>query len=322
MKLAIKYLVFSSLICLFVQCKPNGEVIKSAKIVNNLPVKVQQLENGSLKRIDSFPSKYITPRGVDIWLPNDYTDTKKYAVLYMQDGQRMFTGEADRNGGEMMADENATALMNENKIKDVIIVGIHSIGRIRHSNYFPQKPFEALPKKLTDSMMKMAKAMRMNVKITSDNYLKFIVEELKPYIDTEFSTKTDYQNTFIGGASMGGLISMYAVCEYPDVFGGAACISTHWPGLMPSKNNPIPESFFSYMKTNLPSPETHKFYFDFGTKGMDRFYGAYEDDVNEAFKSKGYTSDSFVNKKFEDGNHSEIFWSKRFDEPLLFLLSK
>ena len=322
MKLTIKYLIFCSLFCLFVHCKPSGEVIKSSTIGNTLSVKVEQLKDGSLKRIDSFPSNYITPRGVDIWLPNDYSDTKKYAVLYMQDGQRMFTGEADRQGREMMADETATKLMNDNKIKDVIIVGIHSIGSIRHSNYFPQKPFEALPTKLTDSMMKMAKAMRMNVKITSDNYLKFIVEELKPYVDAEFSTNSDYQNTFIGGASMGGLISMYAVCEYPEVFGGAACISTHWPGLMPSKDNPIPESFFSYMKTNLPSAETHKFYFDFGTKGMDRFYVEYEDDVNAVFESKGYTSDSFVNRKFEDGNHSEKFWSKRFDEPLLFLLSK
>jgi hypothetical protein len=322
MKFAIKYLIFSSLFCLFVYCKPSGEVLKSNKTVTTIPVRDQQLKDGYLKRIDSFPSKFITPRGVDIWLPANYSDSKKYAVLYMQDGQRVFTGEADRQGRELMADETATGLLNENKIKDVIIVGIHSIGRIRHSNYFPEKPFEALPNKLTDSMMKMAKAMRMNVKITSDNYLKFIVEELKPYVDRQYSTYPDYQNTFIGGASMGGLISMYAVCEYPDVFGGAACMSTHWPGLMPSKDNPIPESFFNYMKANLPAPETHKFYFDFGTQGMDRFYVEYEDEVNAVFKSRGYTGNSFVNKKFEDGNHSEEFWSKRFDQPLLFLLSK
>ncbi len=322
MKLAIKFLISCSLLCLFVHCKPTGEALKSTKVAYTIPVEVEQLKDGYLKRIDSFPSNYITPRGVDVWLPKDYSETKKYAVLYMQDGQRMFTGEADRLGREMMGDETATALMNENKIKDVIIVGIHSIGSKRHSNYFPQKAFEALPNKLTDSLMKMAKAMRMNVKMTSDNYLKFIVEELKPYVDDNFSTNSDYQNTFIGGASMGGLISMYAVCEYPDVFGGAACISTHWPGFIPSKDNPIPESFFSYMKTNLPAPETHRFYFDFGTDGMDRFYGEYEDEVNAVFEARGYTSDSFVNKKVEGGNHSEKFWSKRFDEPLLFLLSK
>jgi hypothetical protein len=290
--------------------------------MREIPVVNQDLEFGRLERIDSFPTKYVTPRNVDIWLPPNYSEEKKYAVLYMHDGQRLFTGEADRKGRELMADETASQLMRDDKIKDVIIVGIHSIGKKRHSNYFPQKPFEALPKKLTDSLMRMAKAMRMNVKITSDNYLKFIVQDLKPFVDSHYSTNTDFQNTFIAGSSMGGLISMYAVCEYPDVFGGAACISTHWPGLFPSEENPIPKAFFDYMKTNLPSPEDHKFYFDFGTKGMDRFYGEYEEDVNEVFASRGYNSDSFVNIKVEGGNHSEEFWSKRFDIPLLFLLKK
>lgn len=121
---------------------------------------------------------------------------------------------------------------------------------------------------------------------------------------------------------MGGLISMYAVCEYPEVFGGAICISTHWPGFFPSKDNPMPESFFMYMKENLPAPGTHKFYFDFGTAGMDRFYGQYEEDVNDVFDSKGYSDDDFVNSRVEGGNHSEKFWSKRFHIPLMFLLEK
>jgi hypothetical protein len=322
MKLAFRYLLFILLLGLVLNCK-SGE-----KAANNLPgelaipLRIQQLENGHLERIDSFPSKYVDRRNVDIWLPSDYSAEKKYAVLYMHDGQRLFTGEADRKGREMMVDETASRLMQEGKIEDVIVVGIHSIGRRRHSNYFPQKPFEALPQKLTDSLMRMAKAMQMNVKITSDNYLKFIVEELKPFIDTKYSTKPDFQNTIISGASMGGLISMYAVCEYPNVFGGAACLSTHWPGLFPSDNNPIPAAFFNYMRDKLPSPETHKFYFDFGTEGMDRFYGEFEDEVNAVFAEKGYSSDSFINNRVEGGNHSEEFWSKRFDVPLLFLLKK
>ena len=74
-------------------------------------------------------------------------------------------------------------------------------------------------------------------KIQSDNYLKFLVKELKPFIDSSFSTLKDQQNTFIAGSSMGGLISMYAICEYPLVFGGAACLSTHWPGIFTMINN-------------------------------------------------------------------------------------
>ena len=322
MKVTIKYLFVILLMGFVISCKPGEKQISGLQTKMSIPVRIQQLENGRLERIDSFPSKYITGRNVDIWLPVNYSSDKKYAVLYMHDGQRLFTGDADRRGREMMVDETATRLMQENKIEDVIVIGIHSIGRLRHSNYFPQKPFEALPKKLTDSLMRMAKGMKMTVKITSDNYLKFIVEELKPFIDTKYSTKTDFRNTFISGASMGGLISMYAVCEYPNVFGGAACLSTHWPGLFPSDENPIPTAFFDYMKYKLPSPMTHKYYFDFGTEGMDRFYGEFEDEVNAVFKARGYNSDSFVNIRVEGGNHSEEFWSKRFDIPLLFLLKK
>ena len=81
------------------------------------------------------------------------------------------------------------------------------------------------------------------VPVQSDAYLKFLVTELKPFIDSTFSVATDRSNTFIAGSSMGGLISMYAVCEYPAVFGGAACLSTHWPGIFTAENNPIPEAF-------------------------------------------------------------------------------
>ena len=94
---------------------------------------------------------------------------------------------------------------------------------------------------------------------SSDNYLKFIVEELKPFIDSTYSTLIDKENTFIAGSSMGGLISMYAVCEYPNVFGGAACLSTHWPGTFEVENNPIPEIFYNYLTNNLPKPNQNKF---------------------------------------------------------------
>ena len=68
---------------------------------------------------------------------------------------------------------------------------------------------------------------------------------------------------------MGALISLYALCEYPDVFAGAACLSTHWPGLFSMDNNPVPGAFFSYLKKSLPSPGKHRIYFDHGTETLD-----------------------------------------------------
>ena len=65
-----------------------------------------------------------------------------------------------------------------------------------------------------------------------------MVEELKPFIDNNYSVFSDKRNTAIMGSSMGGLISMYAVSEYPKVFGAAACMSTHWIGTFTNKNEP------------------------------------------------------------------------------------
>jgi pimeloyl-ACP methyl ester carboxylesterase len=64
--------------------------------------------------------------------------------------------------------------------------------------------------------------------IVSDKYLKFLVKELKPFIDQTYPTQPGKDDTFIMGSSMGGMISAYAIAEYPAVFGGAACLSTHW----------------------------------------------------------------------------------------------
>ena len=158
--------------------------------------------------------------------------------------------------------------------------------------------------------------------INSDNYLKFIVEEVKPYIDEKYSVFTDVNHTAIMGSSMGGLISMYAICEYPQIFGKAACLSTHWVGFRDFENNPIPESFFTYLKNNLPNSETHKIYFDYGTETLDASYLKYQYRVDEVLQLKGYTSENYMNLKFEGENHSESSWQKRIDIPFEFMFKK
>ncbi len=283
-----------------------------------------KLSSGSIKRIDSFPSKFVRPRNVDVWLPSNYSETNKYAVLYMHDGQNLFDAETTWNKQEWKVDEIIGGLLKENKIKNTIVVAIWNHSDIRWSDYYPKKPFELTPKKFHDSLVDLAKkSLEYNyIDFQSDNYLKFIVEEVKPFIDTNFSVYKNFENTFISGSSMGGLISMYAMCEYPKVFGGAACLSTHWPGLMPFENNPIPTSFFTYLENNLPSPKSHKIYFDFGTETIDKNYVQYKDNVDEVFKLKGYNETNFQNLKFEGHDHSENSWNQRFQIPVQFLLKK
>ena len=90
------------------------------------------------------------------------------------------------------------------------MVGVANVAAERHSNYFPEKPFLALPLKVKDSLAVVVMGDRklFGIPVNSDDYLKFLVYELKPYIDANYSTKRDSKNTFIAGSSMGGLISM------------------------------------------------------------------------------------------------------------------
>ena len=306
---------------LLVSCKnPKETIPESTKI--NFGTTNSQLSSGFLKRVDSFPSKYVRPRTVDVWLPSDYSEADTYAVVYMHDGQMLFDSTATWNGQEWKVDEIFGALLDEKKIKKTIVVAIWNHSDIRWADYYPKKPFDLIPQKFRDSLITAGKKQLGDayIEFQSDAYLKFIVKELKPVIDANFATSKKREDTVIAGSSMGGLISMYGFCEYPEVFGGAACLSTHWPGMMPFENNPIPESFFEYMNQNLPPSTTHKIYFDYGTETLDSSYLPYQERVNEVLKGRGYDETTFRNLKFEGHDHSENSWSQRFQIPIQFLL--
>lgn len=282
--------------------------------------------SGTIKRHENFKSEFVTARNVDVWLPEGYSDKRKYAVLYMHDGQMLFDSTITWNKQEWQTDEVLANLMIENRIQNVIVVGIWNGGITRHKDYFPQKPYENLSQTEKDTVTaQLQRAGRTTevFKPVSDAYLKFLVTELKPFIDKNYSTFTNRKNTFIAGSSMGGLISMYAICEYPDIFGGAACMSTHWPGLFSLENNPVPDAFINYMKTHLPNPKKHKIYFDCGNRTLDAMYPPLQIKVDEVMEIKGYSiRNNWMTKFFPGDDHSERSWSRRLGTPLLFLLKK
>lgn len=285
-----------------------------------MPMATANLSSGRLLRLDSINSKYIKSRPVDVWLPEGYSKDNTYSVLYMHDGQMLFDSTATWNKQEWKVDEWAGQLMAENKTNDFIVVAIHNIPQIRWQDLFPQKAYNFLSESSRDSISDIAG--NKNFVLNGDNYLKFIVEELKPIIDKKYVVHTDRSNTFVMGSSMGGLMSMYAISEYPNIFGGAACISTHWVGAMPKDNNPFPEAIFSYMASNFPKAGNHKVYFDYGNKTLDQHYPQYAPEVDKILKSKGYTEADSKNLFFEGTDHSENSWNARLDQPLLFLLGK
>jgi predicted alpha/beta superfamily hydrolase len=291
----------------------------------NAQIALPEVVSGKIERIENFDSKFITPRNVDIWLPEGYNESKKYAVLYMHDGQMIFDAENSWNKQAWNIDDTASELFKSNKIEEFIVVGIWNGGATRHADYFPQKPFETLTQPLQDTVSAQLKRSHVPLKQSfspqSDNYLKFIVEELKPHIDKTYSVYQDKGNTFVMGSSMGGLISMYAICEYPDVFGGAACLSTHWPGTFTLDNNAIPDAFINYLDNKLPDPQQHKIYFDCGDETLDALYPAIQKKIDELMVNKGYNKNSWLSKYFPGENHSEDAWSKRLHIPIAFLFA-
>jgi len=318
-----KEIVVLSVLLVLFSCKEKLQVVNNFSAVKFSEYN-GKLGSGTIKRIDSFPSKFVRARTIDIWLPNNYSLKNKYAVLYMHDGQMLFDAESTWNKQEWKVDEIVGGLIDSSKIKNTIVVAIWNHSDIRHSDYYPQKPFDLLPQKFKDSIFSEGqKQFGTSFKgLQSDNYLKFIVEEVKPYIDANFSVHSNIENTFVAGSSMGGLISMYALCEYPKIFGGAACLSTHWPGFMPQENSPVPAAFFKYLAQNLPSPKTHKIYFDYGTETLDEFYLPYQNQLNELLAMKGFNISNSRNLKFDGHDHSENSWNKRFQIPVEFLLKK
>jgi len=295
-------------------------------LMHTAQAQMPQVTTGKMIRHADMPSKYVTQRHVDVWLPEGYDGTRKHAVLYMHDGQMLYDSNTTWNRQAWEVDEVLGRLIATAQVEPTIVVGVWNGGTTRHADYFPQKPFESLPKSFTDSLVSSGNrpngSKLFAEPVKSDGYLKFLVEELKPFIDKNYATYSDAAHTFVMGSSMGGLISMYAICEYPQVFGGAACLSTHWPGIFSIENNPVPQAFLSYLDTHLPNPKNHKIYFDYGTATLDALYPPLQQQADAVMKKNNWTSKNWVTLAFEGADHSERAWNARLDKPLLFLLKR
>jgi len=283
-----------------------------------------KVANGKIIHLQNFHSNFINARNIDIWLPPGYHDSMKFSVLYMHDGQMLFDPDITWNKQAWNVDEVCIDLFEKKQINKFIVVGIWNDGANRHADYFPQKPFANLTtieKDTLNAQLKRAGKIKDSFAPQSDSYLKFIVKELKPYIDQNFSVYPQMEKTFIAGSSMGGLISLYAVCEYPEIFAGAACLSTHWTGTSTLKNNPVPYAIINYLNAKLPKQRNHKFYFDCGDKTLDALYPAIQSRIDSLMIQKGYKEPLWITKYFPGADHSEKSWNARLSEPLIFLFN-
>lgn len=285
--------------------------------------------NVSLGKLDFYAdfeseSGLITPRNVYVWLPENYTKSKKYSVVYMSDGQNLFDAGKMFNHQEWGVDETFGVLLAEGKIQNCIVVGVASIFSSRSQELFPQDIYDLY----SDELKEYSKNKHLGEDdLLGNNYLKFIVEELKPFIDATYSTRKDKNHTFHIGSSMGGLISSYAVAKYPDVFGGAGCLSTH--SVLYITNYDAEQDFIDsankfyvdYLKNNL-KPNSCKLYMDRGDQTLDAQYPKYQDRIDQMFKDAGWDDAHFVSKVFPGHSHVENSWADRLHIAVLYLLGK
>ncbi len=278
---------------------------------------------GRIERLDDFPSRFVEARPIDVWLPSDYSPMKRYAVIYMQDGQGLFDADQTWNKQAWNVHLALSKLMNDGKIQDAIVVGIPNGGQHRYSEYYPDKYLALAPQDVRADYVRRAQWD----KPLADAYLRFIVEELKPAIDQRYATRREPAGTFVMGSSMGGMISIYAICEYPQVFGGAAGLSTHWVGRPSSwgaperlQNASLPLAAFNYLQGHLPRANTRRLYMDHGTTGLDAIYGIHQAVVDEIGREMGYDAAHWQSRIFEGAGHTETDWASRVEIPLIFLL--
>ncbi|MFN5156814.1 MAG: alpha/beta hydrolase [Betaproteobacteria bacterium] len=257
-------------------------------------------------------------RIVDVWLPRGYDGTRPHAVLYMHDGQMLYDATTTWNQQSWDVAPTVQRLIDAGTLRETIVVGVWNTGPTRFNEYFPQGFVEHVPEGAARQVL-MARGFASRPPM-ADAYLRFLVDELKPAIDARYRTRPGREHTAVAGSSMGGLISLYALCEHPQVFGGAGCLSTHWIGGF-ERNAEIPAAGRAYLRRRLPAPGGHRIYMDRGTAELDALYDEAQAQVDALMRERGFAPPLFVSRVFEGEGHNERAWARRLETPLRHLLA-
>jgi len=262
----------------------------------------QHTLTGEFRTHANFHSRYLaSDRNILVYLPPGYDSKKKerYPVLYLHDGQNLFDGATSFiKGAEWRVDETAQLLITSRAIRPLIIVGIYNAGKDRIDEYTPS----------VDAKHKMGGK--------AEFYGRMIVEELKPFIDSEYRTLRDAKNTGLGGSSLGGLASLYLALKYPKTFGRVAVVS---PSVWWDERMILREVGALKKKPAL------RIWLDMGTK-EGRDHKDMDEGTNNARKlrdalvAKGWKENSDL-KYFEaeGAEHNEPAWAARVEPMLRFL---
>jgi enterochelin esterase-like enzyme len=288
-----------------------------------LAVPASAQADGRLVRLEAVPSAHVQPRNVTIWLPPDYDiSRRRYPVIYMHDGQNIFEPGSSYGGQEWGVDEALSAMIADGRTRGAIVVGIWNTD-LRGREYLPTK----VAARLSPAARALVETTHRGPSI-ADAYLRFIVEELKPRIDRDYRTRRGAADTGIMGSSMGGLISLYALGEYPGVFGTAAALSIHWPLGDPRQGQGAPQeeviaAFDGWLRGTRLRPGRNRLYMDHGTINLDGYYRPYSAAMEAVLPRYGWRSGrNWVSVVAEGTDHNEAAWRARIEQPLAFLLRR
>lgn len=276
----------------------------------------KEVPAGKLTLLGNWSPEGLSRRDVWVWTPPNYDSSATYPVIYMHDGQMLFDSTSTWNHQEWQVDEWMNRLIFEGKIRPAIVVGIDNGGNYRHTDYFPEDILRTLSQSTADSLIEID----LMKKPRGNRYVDFLIYELKPYIAKHYSVSENPSDHFVMGSSMGGLVSLYCTLLYPEEFGGAACLSTHWLGGKEVQNPAIPKAILNYTAQHLPNPYATLLYFDHGTEGLDRLYSQYQEQMDSIMEANHFVAGRGLSMVFAGDDHNEKSWSARLDHPLIFLL--
>ncbi|EAS18899.1 putative esterase [Flavobacteria bacterium BBFL7] len=311
---SILYYILLLLICTSCKNQSPTNVFTPVAVTNMGIFEIQNpIVQDTILYYNNFKSNYVDQRNLEIWLPQGYPLTNvDYKLLYMHDGQNVFNKSTSNYGKAWEIDEKMDSLSIINAIQPTIVVTTWSHPKKRMNEYMPQQPKELTQSKFAKSELKKKTGYDQ---LYSDQYLKFVTEEVLPFINANFQVSEEPKDNIIMGSSMGGLISLYAMIEYPNTFGNAGCLSTHWP--VPY----LGEAFIESLPETIPQAKNHRIYFDYGTETLDKEYEPYQKRVDSMFLHKGYTDINYKSLKFEGHEHDENYWRRRVAPSLVFLLN-
>ncbi len=197
----------------FLLCYSNGNANNVSPLLRSSRKRCPALiaeSQGQLRKHEKYRSRFL-PRTRDliVYLPPGYEENSqsRYPVLYLQDGQNLFDPATSFIPGmDWHVKDTADQLIAQGAIRPLIIVGIYNTGKWRLGEYTPSR----------DKKMGGGKA---------DRYGQMLLEEIKPFVESQYRTLGGPANTGLGGSSLGGLLTIYLGLRFPQVFGKLAVLS-------------------------------------------------------------------------------------------------